>query len=145
MERYQTILVGLDFTAEGSRVLQRAALMSRTFGAATHVVHVIEHFPEDLPVETIAREDRDPQAALVRRARERAENLARKAGLDDARIIVALTRRSARRELLEQAASLEADLIIVAGAGEAGLAGLGSTASAIVHRAPCDVLVVHGE
>lgn len=140
MAAYRTILVGLDFTDEGRRAIERAADLSRLFGAQVHIAHIIEHFPEDLPVGTIPAENNDPGQVLSVRAREKATLMAREAGLTDARVDVETTRRSAKRHLLEMADSLKPDLIIVGGAGEAGL---GSTASGIVHRAPCDVLVVH--
>lgn len=140
MAGYRTILVGVDFTEEGHRAVERAAELSRLFGAQVVLVHVIEHFPEDLPVEMVAPETVDPRDELVARAREKAAAVAREAGMENARIEIDTTRRSAKRHLLELASSMKPDLIVVGGAGEAGL---GSTASGIVHRAPSDVLVVH--
>lgn len=140
MAPYRTILVGLDFTDQGRRALERAAELSRLFDAEIHLAHVIEHFPEDLPVGMVPAENSDPREALAAQARDKASNLAREVGIDNPRIAVETTRRSAKRHLLELASSIQADLIIVGGAGETGL---GSTASGVVHRSPCDVLVVH--
>jgi universal stress protein A len=139
MSGYTTILVGLDFTDEGRRALERAADVSRRYGSTLHVAHVIEHFPEDIPVDIVPREDLDVETALVDRAREKAAALIRDLGLDDVSIVVEVTRRSAKHKLIELAASVRPDLIVVGGAGEAGL---GSTAGGIIHNAPCDVLVV---
>lgn len=140
MAPYRTILVGVDFTDAGRRAVERAAEFSRLYDAEVHLAHIIEHFPEDLPVGMIPAENRDPQEALTARSREKLSSLAREAGLGSARLVVETTRRSARRHLLALAASIGPDLIVVGGAGETGL---GSTASGIVQRAPCDVLVAH--
>lgn len=140
MEGYRSILVGVDFTDEGRRAVERGAEIARLYGSTLYLAHVIEHFPEDLPVDIIPREDLDVETALVNRARDKATTLARDIGINDAQIVVEATHRSAKHKLIQLAASLRPDLIIVAGAGEAGL---GSTAAGIIHRAPCDVLVVH--
>lgn len=140
MAGYRTILVGLDLADESRRAVERAAGLARLFDARIYLAHVIEHFPEDLPLDMVPGEDSDPGRVLADRAHEKAATLAREAGIGNARIIVEATPRSAKRHLLQLAASLKPDLIVVGGAGEAGL---GSTASGIVHRAPCDVLVVH--
>lgn len=141
MAEYRTILVGLDFSDDGRHAIERAAQLARLFGSVVYLAHIIEHFPEDLPVEMIAPEDRDPAKALSARIREKALELARETGLEGARVLVETTHRSARHRLLELAESTKPDLIIAGGSGEAGL---GSTASGLVHRAPCDVLIVHG-
>jgi len=142
MNPYGTILVGIDFTAAGNRAAERAAQMARAYDSRLHIVHVIEHFPEDIPLDTVSPEDRDPEAILRERFGAKAEALARDLGWHRSQVEVATSRGSAKRKLLELATSLKTDLIVVAGAGEGALAGLGSTSSGLLHRAPCDVLVV---
>ena len=74
-------------------------------------------------------------------ARERLRQYAREEGLDHAEQHV--SSGYTKQEILDQADAIGADLIVVGSHGRHGLALLlGSTANAVLHGAPCDVLAV---
>jgi universal stress protein A len=141
MAGYQHILFATDLADASERAGARAASLAECLGARLTLLHVVEHFPEDLPVETIPPEDVDPKAFLEQRGRERLEELARRLQLPAAEKRVSLTHTSARHEILRIVQAEGFDLLVLGGRGAGGT--LGSTASGVVSASACDVLVVH--
>lgn len=142
MAGYTHILFATDLT-EGAEVAgARAVSLAECLGARLTLLHVVEHFPEDLPVETIPPEDVDPKTFLEERARTRLVELAQRLGSPAAQVRVSLTHTSARREILRIAEAERFDLLLLGGRAPHGT--LGTTATGMVSASPCDVLVVHG-
>ena len=83
-----------------------------------------------------------PDEALLREARELLGELARRLEVEDAEKWV-INAPSTKEGILGAARDHGADLIVVGSHGRHGLALLlGSTANAVLHGAPCDVLAV---
>lgn len=107
------------------------------------LLHVVEHFPEDLPVQVIAPEDVDPKQYLTEQAASALKEFAENVGLIHAPQHVTLTSGPAGHEILAYAKQHHATLIVLgthSGANSTRL--LGSTCSAVLQGASCDVLSV---
>ena len=143
MSGYKHLLLATDFSEHSEQAAERAAELAQHYDAKISVIHVIEYFPEDMPAEWVAAETVDPKQYLLDRAREQLSELVQRAGLTHAPQHVMVARRSAKHEILQVAKDHEVDLIVVGSHGRHGLELLlGSTANAILHGAPCDVLAV---
>jgi len=142
-EPYLRVVAAVDLGEEGAQVAQRAAQIAALFGAELRLLHVIEHFPVDRSNRVIPREDQDPLAVERQEAMHNLCALAQEAGIRACHHEVRPSARTASREVPAVAEEVNADLLVVGSHGPHGLGRLlGSTADGIVHRAPCDVLVV---
>lgn len=143
---YVHILVAVDFSSFSESAARRAADIARISDAGLTMLHVVDYFPEDVPVEVVAPEDEDPADFLHRHASERLTKLAREIGQEEAVGKVAFSTHSARHEIVRLAREEGVDLIVVGSHGRRGLGEyLGSTAHAVIHGARCDVLVVRSQ
>ena len=140
---YGHVLVAIDFSLFSERAARRAAEIAAVSNASLTMLHVVDYFPEDVPLDVVAPEDEDPAEFLDRHARERLTDLARDIGQQDAEGRVAFSTHSARHEIVRLSKEQGVDLIVVGSHGRRGLGEyLGSTAHAIIHGAECDVFVV---
>ena len=141
---YQHVLVAADFSEDALQVGQRAKEVARQAGARLSLIHVVEDVNiglgggyELLPVLAEL-----PEEALLQEARGALGELAKRLGLEDAEKWV-VNAMSTKEGILGAAKEHGADLIVVGSHGRHGLALLlGSTANAVLHGAPCDVLAV---
>lgn len=140
---YRRILVPVDFCDTCGRVADHAKHWAERDGAELRLLHVEEHFPTDRSNELITPEDQDPAADAERRARDRMRKMAAERGLEDAPMGYVRSAGAAKHEVVEYARRKGVDLIVI---GSHGLHGpgdlLGSTTDGVLHRAPCDVLLV---
>jgi nucleotide-binding universal stress UspA family protein len=144
MQPYQHILVGADFSASAEAALQRAILLASS-EAKVSLLHVVEHFPEDISSELISPEDEDPAKFIQDQARQRLSAMAETFHAEGVEQKVVMSTGSARAAILAEAERTQVDLIMVGANGGRGMAGLlGSTAIGVTQSAPCDVLVVRG-
>ena len=140
---YRHVLAAVDLGGRGQPVVTRAARIAGLYGASLTLLHVIDCFPVDRSNTLIAPEDRDPLAYEREDSLSQLEALASKAGVAQCRQEVVVSAHKASREIPAFAAANGVDLVVTGSHGPYGLGRLlGSTADGIVHRAPCDVLVV---
>lgn len=141
---YRSIVVGTDGSESAGTAVERAAQLAAADGARLVIVTAFEQHGaaggDDVPADV--RWMLTDRAEAERHARE-GRAAATAAGAQDA-VVQALEGAPADK-LLETAEDFNADLIVV---GSVGLTSptrfiLGSVASAVLHHAPCDVLVVH--
>jgi len=140
---YKHVLATTDFTPISEQAAQRAAAIARSNGARLTLLYVVEHFPEDIPIDRIGPEDQDPQTFLTRRAQQDLQRFA--AGIPDIEptLEVVTSIYSAKAEIVNYAQAHGIDLIVIGThAGHGVLGMLGSTANGVVHAAHQDVLVV---
>ena len=143
MDGYTNILVAADFSSAGENAVKIANVLASRFDASLTILHVLEHFPEDLPVSVIPPEDMDPEAFLTNRARSDLEKLSTRIGRPGATLEVVVSTHSARREIVKYAQGHRIDLIVVGSYGKDGNLGrTGSTANSVMRTANIDVLVV---
>lgn len=140
---YRRILVPVDFCDTCGRVADHAKHWADSYGAEIRFLHVEEHFPTDRSNEVITPEDQDPAADAEQRSRDRMRQMAAERGLEDAALSYLRTAGAAKHEIVGYARRKSVDLIVI---GSHGIHGpgdlLGSTTDGVLHRAPCDVLLV---
>src|SRR5689334_13460924 len=139
------ILVGVDFSESGQKVLQSAAdLASTTPEAELHLVHAfgrpvpaddLRWFPALTELASI--EDSDAAAAAL-------HQLATSIPLRAERVCAYVHGGSATAVLTEVAEAIEADLVVVGSHDPSGgnPAFFGSVAEKLVRTAPCPVLII---
>jgi universal stress protein A len=142
MRAYRQILVATDFADASMAAARRGADLAHHYGASLTFLHVIEHFPEDIPNNPIAPENRDPAKFYLERARRSLAELVETVGHKDAAQKVVVSTGSARYEILRFAEKERIDLIVVGSHGGGLLRALGSTAMGVVYDAPCDAMVI---
>lgn len=139
---YQHVLFATDFSPEAVQVGERARDIARHCQARLSLIHVVEEVNISAGYELMPLVPELPDEAMVREAREGLERLARKLDLTTAEKWV-VTAATTKEGILRTASEKKVDLIVVGSHGRHGLALLlGSTANAILHGAPCDVLAV---
>jgi universal stress protein A len=141
MAVYSHILLALDFTAATDTVVKQALVLRQVLDARLSLVHVVEFIPVDQYNDLVMPQEFEIDRDLMQRATERLQELAEKQGIDKSECFVRLG--STRREILDLAAEQHVDLIVIGSHGRQGIQRLlGSTANAVLHGAPCDVLAV---
>jgi len=141
---YQHVLFAADFSDEALRVGERAKEMARGCGARLSMIHVVEDVNISLGggYELLPVLPELPDETLLRESREALGQLARRLDMESAALWV-VSAPSTKEGILGAAKEHGADLIVVGSHGRHGLALLlGSTANAVLHGAPCDVLAV---
>ncbi|QQS53576.1 MAG: universal stress protein [Candidatus Competibacteraceae bacterium] len=141
---YQHILFAADFADEALRVGARAKDIAHQYGARLSLIHVIEDVNISLGggYELLPVLPDLPDEALLGEARKALGEMARRLKTEGAAQWV-VSAPSTKEGILDAAREHDVDLIVVGSHGRHGLALLlGSTANAVLHGAPCDVLAV---
>jgi universal stress protein A len=141
---YQHVLFAADFSEDALRIGERATEIARKYGARLSIIHVVEDLNIGLSggYELLPVLPDLPGEALLQEARAALGELAQQLGIEDAGKWV-VNAPSTKEGILGAARDHGADLIVVGSHGRHGLALLlGSTANAVLHGAPCDVLAV---
>lgn len=131
-----------DFDEVGIKAAKKAKKIADENGADLILVHVVE------PIPAYAYPGFAGFSEVELSIREQAEKelmaLAQKLGVDNAHCMIEFG--SVKNEIVRVANEKKIDLIVTGSHGKHGLALLlGSTASAILHGANCDVLIVRGK
>lgn len=138
--RYKKILVAVDISAEADYVLQAAADMAKLYQAQLNVIHAIEPIASFY---NISPEYYSPMTEEI--VRENASKHLR-ASLEKVDVdpqCLSIVEGRPGDEIIQQAQTLQCDLIIVGSHGRHGIQLLlGSTANSVIHHALCDVLAV---
>lgn len=141
MKGYTHILLAVDFSANADLVGQRACQIRDACGASLSLIHVVEFMQIDLSNEMLLPQELQLDLDLQQAATQRLQDYARNLGVEDCPRYVG--QGSTRREILRTAEENNVDLIVVGSHGRHGIQLLlGSTANAVLHGAPCDVLAV---
>jgi universal stress protein A len=141
---YQHVLFATDFSEDALRVGERAREIARKCGARLSLIHVVEDVNISLGggYELLPVLPDLPDEALLQEARTALGELAQRLDVADASLWV-VNALSTKEGILGAAKDHPVDLIVVGSHGRHGLALLlGSTANAVLHGAPCDVLAV---
>ena len=141
MAVYSHILLAVDFTPVTDTVTRQATELCQAFKARLSLVHVVELTQMDLSNDLVLPQELELDQELMKRSKQRLEDLAEKLGIDKSECFV--SQGSTRREILRLAKELNTNLIVIGSHGREGIQRLlGSTANAVLHGAPCDVLAV---
>lgn len=140
--RYQHVLCAVDLNEDNLAVAIRAAEQARHDNAKLSLIHVVEYIPIDLANELVLPQQQEIEEALIERAKTTIGHLAQELGLDE--VFENVVSGSTKSEIIRFAKDNEVDLIVIGKHGRHGFSRLlGSTANAVLHHAPCDVLTVH--
>ncbi len=129
------ILVASDLTAYSDRAFDRAVMLADESRAAIRFLHAFD--PNLLP-ESYVRSG-------IRQAQERLEHEVRDSGVDERLdVSVKVISGDADKVVVEEAQTMQADLIVMGLSHDATLTGMvrGTTIEKVVRRASCPVLVV---
>lgn len=141
MRAYQHIVVAVDLSPEAKQVVARAQDLAAHYGARMSLVHVVEPVVTDVAYDLMPAVPVEIETDLVERAKQYLAALAGETGLSESDCLVQVG--SVKGELLRLAEEQGVDLIIVGTHGRHGVSMmLGSTANAVLHGTPCDVLAV---
>ena len=141
MAAYSHILLAVDFTPVTDTVTRQAMELCQEFKARLSLVHVVEFTQMDLSNDLVLPQELEIDQERMKQARQRLEELAKNTGVDKSECFV--SQGSTRREILRLAKELNTNLIVIGSHGREGIQRLlGSTANAVLHGAPCDVLAV---
>lgn len=141
---FARIVVGVDGSHTSELAARAAFTLTMGSEAEVHLVSVIE----ELPRYVSAREEATREAAEARRyfddVHEQLMRDARKDGVNaSAQVLVG----HEVQQLLQYVLDVQGDLLVIGHAGHSALWGtaLGSTASQLVRRSPCSVMVVRAQ
>jgi universal stress protein A len=141
MDDYKHLLITADFSASTDEVVKRGISLANTFNARISLIHVVEFAQVDLSNELVMPQELELDQELVAQAKKKLESLAEKHGLQSSQRFV--SQGSTKREIINTAEEENVDLIVIGSHGRHGIQLLlGSTANAVLHGAPCDVLAV---
>ncbi len=133
---YKNILLATDLVRTGDNVAQKAMQLARLCGARLAIVYVIEPistfgFPLVVDIGTEG----------VKHAKDALQQLGRELSVAPGDLYVRTG--SPKKEVLQLAEELSADLIVVGDQGRFGLSQvLGSTAMGVLHGCRCDVVLM---
>jgi universal stress protein A len=138
---YKHVLLAVDFSPATEPTARRAVELAQHYGARLSLIHVVEYLPVPMDTELMLPPLAGVEEQLMENARRRLAQTAERLNIADAPRHVELG--STKLEILRVAGAERVDLIVVGSHGRHGLARmLGSTASAVLHGAHCDVLAV---
>ena len=149
MDNYKNILVAVDLSEDSEHVCRKALRLAQDHQARLTLLYVAEIFyqmsasydPLFYPAyEDIALDEEE----ILKISRTRMDELVQSLAVDENielynKVIVGIP----KTEIVEMAEQQQVDLIVCGSHGRNGIELLlGSTANAILHHAPCDVLAV---
>ncbi|MDZ7809083.1 MAG: universal stress protein [Arhodomonas sp.] len=141
MEGYRHVLLAADFQDDSARVGERAHDLAQRYEAQLSLLHVVENMPVEPGNELMIPPTANVEQEMLANAERRLRQLGERLGVPDAHREVRVGQT--KREIIEHAQECGADLVVVGSHSRHGLALLlGSTANALLHGAPCDVLAV---
>lgn len=141
MSVYKHILLAVDFSNATEVLVQRALTLRQFCGAELSLLHVVEPVVIDPSYDVFPAVPLGLEQEVADKARAELLRLASRLDVAPERCHVLLG--ATKNEILRCAQDQAVDLIVVGSHGRHGVALLlGSTANAVLHGAPCDVLAV---
>ncbi|MDR9437565.1 MAG: universal stress protein [Thiohalophilus sp.] len=141
MDSYKNILLALDLSDEADQVLERASELISQETARLTLLHVVEPIVTENSYDLITTLPADFEESLYKQADTFLQRKRADFHLNSASVRVEAG--SVKSEILRVAEGMKADLILVGTHGRHGVGLLlGSTANAVLHGTPCDVLAV---
>jgi nucleotide-binding universal stress UspA family protein len=144
--RFETLLVGLDFSAYSERALATAIDLAKTFRGRIHLLHAY-HLPPLVGIPDQVMIPPDFWSGVREAARAKLEQHAEKVRAEGIPVELHLVELPASDALVDVAKQIKADLIVMGTRGLTGLKHvlLGSVAERTLRLAPCAVLAVKDE
>jgi len=141
MSLYKKILIAVDLISDSETIAEKAKLIALQNSAEINLIHVVEPVVFQSNYDLVPNISTEIEDTLIQRSQEFLKNLDEKMQLN------AVTKKieigSPKAEIHQIAKQLNIDLIIMGTHGRHGFARLlGSTAGAMLHGTPCDILCV---
>ena len=141
MRQYQHLLLAVELNPEVDNLLvQKVREITIDSSAKITCLHTIEHFSSFGAAYTVSA-GINVEEELVEGAKKSMQKLAQALSIPEEQQLIQIG--MAKQIILEKAKKLGVDLIVIGSHGRHGVRLLlGSTASAVLHGAKCDVLAV---
>jgi universal stress protein A len=142
MSNYKHILMAVDFTKSGEQVLAKAHDIAERNNAKLSMLHVVEYMP---PVDYV----NDPMAInwdvgdneILEQAKKSLQKFSKQHNLKNVDLNVEFGRP--KQVISQFVKDQQCDLVVIGSHGRHGISLLlGSTASAVLHAMPCDILTL---
>lgn len=141
MAKYNQILVAIDYSNASGQVVERAIELVDHNTGLLRLIHVVEPVIVDPGYEGMPGLYLEVEEQLRQIARDQMDRWGDRYEIDSSRRH--LTFGTTKGEIFRCAEANSVDLIVIGSHGRHGVGLLlGSTANAILHGAPCDVLAV---
>ncbi len=141
MSEYQHVLLASDLGEDSLTIGHRAVAVAKANNAKLSILHVRDVVPIDMTNELIIPQLDEIEAQINRRATERLHALAHDLAIPEATLHNETG--PTKSVIIDFANSNSVDLIVLGKHSRHGFSRLlGSTANAVLHHAPCDVLAV---
>lgn len=138
---YQKILLALDLSTSTQLLCDKARDLAKSNQSQLALVHVVEPLMMEYAYDALPMMPVGLEEEMVKRARKELRRLGDTLGIPEELCWVELG--GTKSEILRIAREHSFDLIIIGSHGRHGVALLlGSTANAVLHGAPCDVLAI---
>jgi nucleotide-binding universal stress UspA family protein len=146
---FTRILVPTDFSGPSDAALDCARALQLKFGAAIHLLHVLEdeQIAGPFGAEVFVAEAPETRAARLRDARERLSHRVSAADRENGRVTSEILFGPTASTIVHYADDNGFDLVLMGTHGRTGLAHLlmGSVAERVVRSAACPVMTTHSE
>lgn len=140
MDDYRKILVLLDLSERSAQVATAGRRMAERSNASVVALHVVEYVPVE-PLGESLMPSLQIKEELIKRSRDKLEDLVRRVGLE--RTVCRVEAGATKAEILRVAEQERADLIVLGSRERHGLAILVNfTEDTVLHAAHCDLLAV---
>ena len=143
MSDYTHILVAVDFSSSVDQVVAKAGEIAKRNNARLSLLHVVEYMPpitydyDPVLISNWAVDDEQ----MLKHAEQSLQNISEKQNLQNAELNVQLG--TPKHEISQFVKDNNCDLIVMGSHGRHGISLLlGSTANAILHAMPCDILTI---
>lgn len=143
MSNYTHILVAVDFSKSADQVLKKAADIAKRNNASLSLLHVVEYLPPiDSAYEPILASNWTiDENELIEQAKQSLTQISKKHNLNNSQQQVQIG--TPKHEISQFVKDHQCDLVVIGSHGRHGInLLLGSTANAVLHEMPCDILAV---
>lgn len=143
MSTYTNIVVAIDFSKSADQVLSKACIIAERDKARLSLLHVVEYLPPmDFTNEPLLVNNwLVDEEVLMDQAKTFLQDLSKKHHLKDVALEVLVG--TPKHEISTFVKDQQCDLVIMGSHGRHGISLLlGSTANAVLHAMPCDILTI---
>ena len=143
MSDYKHILVAVDFSTSAEQVLAKACNIAQRDKAKLTLLHVVEYLPPTYSTydPILASNWMLDENEMLEHAKQSLQKLIEQQSLKNAELEVRLG--TPKHEISQFVKDQQCDLVIMGSHGRHGISILlGSTANAVLHAMPCDILTI---
>ncbi|RDH84410.1 MAG: universal stress protein [endosymbiont of Galathealinum brachiosum] len=143
MSDYSHILIAIDFASSAEQVLNKARDIADRNNAKLSLLHIVEYLP---PIDSVyepvlANNWIVDETEMLSQAKVSLEKFSKQQKLINAELHTALG--TPKYEISQFVKDHQCDLVVIGSHGRHGInILLGSTANAVLHEMPCDILAV---